>query len=391
MIKSKNFLVSLLVFLISFNTTIAQDLVVNGVVSSSEDNSPIPGVSVVVKGTTNGTTTDFDGKYSLKVNTNDELIFSYLGYENITIVVDRSKIDVQLSVSVDNLEEVVIIGYGAVKKKEVTGAVAQLSADNIESISTTDLGTALQGQVAGVNIISSDQPGGDSEILIRGITSLNDNSPLYVVDGITSTDTRVLQSFNAQSVRMHFDGTAINNEVFASFEQENTAWNRAFAGSDYFVGGRNDDFGGYVWQRVTDKAYHESASMKYETPASTPIPNNVNLFGFGIAKPTGISRGTYRVHYWVYIEPTTTLKAFRVELGNPNKGQATYTMPPFDISNAPKGEWTRVSSTVTIDADMTDLTYRSTLRFYAADNPGVTGAQKMYFDDLSMIELEIRN
>lgn len=199
-LTENKFLVSLLVFLISFNTIIAQGLVVNGVVSSSEDNSPIPGVSVVVKGTTNGTTTDFDGKYSLRVNTNDELIFSYLGYENITILVDKSKIDVQLSVSVDNLEEVVIIGYGAVKKKEVTGAVAQLSADNIESISTTDLGTALQGQVAGVNIISSDQPGGDSEILIRGITSLNDNSPLYVVDGIVQNGNPRIPPYDIESL-----------------------------------------------------------------------------------------------------------------------------------------------------------------------------------------------
>ena len=147
------FLVSLIVSLICFNTITAQNIVVNGVVSSSEDNTPIPGVSVVIKDTTNGTTTDFDGKYTLRANINDELIFSYLGYKNKTVIVDKSEINIQLSVTVDNLEEVIVIGYGTVKKKEVTGAVTQLSSENIESISTTDLGTALQGQVAGVNKI----------------------------------------------------------------------------------------------------------------------------------------------------------------------------------------------------------------------------------------------
>ena len=278
---------------------------------------------------------------------------------------------------------------------QVTGEVVPFAGqENNFTVHVKNIDAGFDQEIAVQSAQVSQENGTYIELVLSEPIYNSDNITVAYTntnDGITSTDTRVLQSFEAQTVRMHFDGTAINNADFASFEQQNTAMNRAFAGPDYWVGGKNDDFGGYVWERVTDKAHHESASMKYETPASTPIPNNVNLFGFGIAKPTGISKGTYRVHYWVYIEPTTTLKAFRFELGNPNKGQATYTMPPFDISNAPKGEWTRVSSTVTIDADMTDLTYRSTLTFYAADNPGVTGAQKMYFDDFSMIELEIRN
>ncbi|SIT11525.1 TonB-linked outer membrane protein, SusC/RagA family [Zobellia uliginosa] len=158
---------------------------VTGTVVDAEDGVPIPGVSIVKKGTNIGVSTDFDGNYSIAAKQGDILEFSYIGMEFQAITVSEPVLNVRMKADVENLEEVVVIGYGAVKKKELTGAVASVKGDDLENIVTQDLGTALQGQVSGVNIVSSGQPGAASEILIRGITSISgSNTPLYVVDGI---------------------------------------------------------------------------------------------------------------------------------------------------------------------------------------------------------------
>ena len=164
----------------------AQSVVkIKGTVSG--DGQPLPGVSVLEKGTANGVVSDFDGNYEITAKSDGVLIFSYIGYAVQEVPVNgKATIDVVLSESLEQLEEVVLIGYGAQKKKELTGAVAQVKAESIEQISTADVGNALQGQVAGVNVTSSSgQPGDNAQILIRGINSVfGSNEPLYVVDGI---------------------------------------------------------------------------------------------------------------------------------------------------------------------------------------------------------------
>ena len=182
--KAGSFLLLLFALLCQFSTN-AQSIKVSGTVTSSEDQGPIPGVSVIVKGTQNGVSTDFDGLFSIKANVGDILEFSYIGMIQKKLKVKNATMNVVLDPSVESLEEIVVIGYGTVKKKEITGAVVQVKAEDLESIVSSDLGAALQGQVSGVNIVSSSEPGGTSEILIRGVTSLSgDNTPLYVVDGV---------------------------------------------------------------------------------------------------------------------------------------------------------------------------------------------------------------
>lgn len=181
--KNKSFL--LLFFLMIGFTAFAQTITVKGTVTDAQDNSPIPGVSVVVQGTTNGVSTDFDGVYTIKAKIGDVLVFSYLGMKEQSLKVKNATLNVSLTADVETLEEIIVIGYGSVKKKEITGALVQVNAEDLENVVSADLGGALQGQAAGVNIIASSEPGGDSEILIRGITSLSgSNDPLYVVDGI---------------------------------------------------------------------------------------------------------------------------------------------------------------------------------------------------------------
>ena len=176
----------LLAFVLCFGFSgFAQSLKISGTVSG--DGQPLPGVSILEKGTANGVVSDFDGNFEITAKSDGVLIFSYIGYAVQEVPVNgKATIDVSLSQDVSQLEEVVLIGYGAQKKKELTGAVAQVKAESIEQISTSDVGNALQGQVAGVNVTSSSgQPGDNAQILIRGINSVfGSNEPLYVVDGI---------------------------------------------------------------------------------------------------------------------------------------------------------------------------------------------------------------
>ncbi|WP_139958682.1 SusC/RagA family TonB-linked outer membrane protein [Flavicella sediminum] len=176
-----------LCFFLCFATQIqAQKIAVSGVVTNSEDGMPVPGLSVVIKNTNKGVVTDFDGMYTIKAKVGDVLTFSYVGMQEMSVKVSGTKHNVIMTALLESLEEVVVIGYGTQKKKEVTGAVAQVKSEEIENFITADLGSALQGQIAGVSVTStSGQPGDESSILIRGITSLQgSNEPLYVVDGI---------------------------------------------------------------------------------------------------------------------------------------------------------------------------------------------------------------
>lgn len=177
---------TLIVFISCCANIQAQQTAVKGIVTSAEDGLPIPGVAILVEGTSTGAISDFDGNYSIKANIGQTLKFSYLGMQDALVKVTTTQLNITLKTSYEDLEEVVVIGYGVVKKKEVTGAVSSVKAEDLERIVTSDLGTALQGQMAGVNVIaSSGQPGATSEILIRGITTISgSNTPLYVVDGL---------------------------------------------------------------------------------------------------------------------------------------------------------------------------------------------------------------
>lgn len=178
-------LMGLLVFLMSL-TAVAQEMTVKGVVMDSEDGSTIPGVSIIVKGTQNGTVTDIDGNFSILANKGDVLQFSFIGMLTQELEVNSNTISLKMEPDVETLEEVVVVGYGTQKKKEVTGAVAHLKGSDLNAIVASDIGVALQGRIAGVNVVaSSGEPGAASNILIRGVTSINgSNTPLFVVDGV---------------------------------------------------------------------------------------------------------------------------------------------------------------------------------------------------------------
>lgn len=163
-----------------------QTLTISGVVSGS-DGYPIPGATVVVKGTTNGTITDLDGKYNISnVPGNGTLQFSFVGMKLMEVpVAGKTEISVTLEEETIGLEEVVAIGYGVVKKKDLTGAVASVKGEELANMPVPDVSQAMQGRLMGVNVVSQDgRPGADVSIRIRGGGSITQsNDPLFVVDG----------------------------------------------------------------------------------------------------------------------------------------------------------------------------------------------------------------
>jgi TonB-linked SusC/RagA family outer membrane protein len=167
---------------------VAQQLQVKGVVTSGTDNTPLPGVNVVEKGTQNGVVTDLNGKFSITLNDpSSVLVFSFVGFLTEEVAVaGLTSIDVVLVEDIQKLDEIIVIGYGTTKKSDLTGAVASVSEETLRSSVSTNIDQALQGRVAGVQVTqNSGQPGGATSIRIRGASSITGSSePLYVVDGI---------------------------------------------------------------------------------------------------------------------------------------------------------------------------------------------------------------
>ena len=172
-------------FLTGVSLASAEPLTVTGTVTQASDGEPLIGVSILVKGTSNGTTTDIDGNYSIKTESGATLVFSYVGCQTREIVVNSSKIDVALLDDAEVLDEVVVVGYGVQKKKLVTGATAQIKGEDIAKLNTTSPLQAMQGQLPGVSIASeSGQPGSGMKVTIRGLGTIGNASPLYLIDGI---------------------------------------------------------------------------------------------------------------------------------------------------------------------------------------------------------------
>ncbi|WP_338841398.1 TonB-dependent receptor [Flavobacterium ginsenosidimutans] len=182
-------LTKLLVFCISsllFSViAVAQDVTVNGIIND-ESGMPVPGATVLLKGTTKSTASDFDGKFQMQVPSNGTLTVTFIGYTTVTEAVNgRTKISIQLKPESQSLNEVVVVGYGTQKKSVVTGAISSVKASDLEDLPITRVEQSLQGRVSGVTIAANaGQPGSSSTIRVRGITSFGNNEPLWVVDGV---------------------------------------------------------------------------------------------------------------------------------------------------------------------------------------------------------------
>jgi len=182
------------VLIVSMQGVYANDVLqekqqVTGKVIDGTTNDPLPGVSILIKGTTTGTITDMDGNFSLDVEPSDVLVFSFIGYLSEEIPVGNStEINVTLVEDIIGLDEVVVTGYGVQKKSDLTGAIASVSGDKLAKVPVAGVDQALQGRAAGVQVSSqTGAPGSDIVIRIRGISSINGGDPVVIIDGVPSS------------------------------------------------------------------------------------------------------------------------------------------------------------------------------------------------------------
>ena len=203
----------LFLFLICSFSFKAQTINISGKVTD-ENNDPFPGVTVMVKGSSTGASTDTNGIYSLTTENDSNLVltFSFFGFEEKSVIVaNRTSIDIMLAPISSALDELVVVGYGSTKYKELTGATSRVKGEDIEKLNLSRMDQALQGQVAGVSInTNSGSPGGSSSIRIRGLSTFGDNDPLILVDGVVydSDGLNALNPSDIKSVNVLKDATA---------------------------------------------------------------------------------------------------------------------------------------------------------------------------------------
>jgi TonB-linked SusC/RagA family outer membrane protein len=189
----------LVVLMLTSSLIYAQNTV-SGTVND-QDNNPIPGATIVVQGTNVGVVTDFDGNYQINASAGDQLTFSSLGFGSQTITVgNQSQINVTLAASVDILDEVVVSGYQTQSRRTLSGAIGTVDTDEAFKTQVTNSAEALQGRVAGVQVISGGAPGAAPIVRVRGYSTTNDNNPLYVIDGIQTTDANVMRDINPKDI-----------------------------------------------------------------------------------------------------------------------------------------------------------------------------------------------
>ncbi|WP_436416043.1 SusC/RagA family TonB-linked outer membrane protein [Petrimonas sp.] len=208
--KLKSILI--LCFLLSFVVVFAQQQIsVSGVVTENATGDPAIGVSILVKGTTNGTVTDIDGNYSLSnVPNNATLVFSYIGMLTVEENVNgRSTINITMMEDVHALDEVVVIGYGTARKRDLTGSIVSVSASEIADRPSANPLASLQGKVAGVQIVNTGRAGQDPEIRIRGTNSINGYKPLYIVDGLFSDNISHINPSDVESMEILKDPSSL--------------------------------------------------------------------------------------------------------------------------------------------------------------------------------------
>ena len=184
---------------------------ITGTVTSTEDGKGIPGVSVIVKGTTVGTLTNIDGQYSLNVPKEaTTLVFSFVGMKKQESAITSSNVlDIQLQSEAIDVEGVVVVGYGVMRKSDVTGSVGKVNPADLKKVTTIDAAKALQGRVAGVNVMSnSGNPGAGTKVRIRGIGTINNSDPLYVVDGFPMGDISHIAPNDVESMEVLKDASA---------------------------------------------------------------------------------------------------------------------------------------------------------------------------------------
>lgn len=207
--RLRPFVLFMALFLMNVSWAFAQLTVTGNVKSTTGE--PLIGVNVTEKGTTNGTVTDLDGNYTLRVAKGKTLVFSYIGFLSQEVVVNNAKVDVTMKEDTETLDEVVVIGYGSMARKDVTSSITSVKADQLNVGVYSDAASMLQGKVAGLSITTSGDPNGSPSITLRGSSSLRTGQamqPYYVIDGIPGVDISLVAPDDIESIDVLRDATA---------------------------------------------------------------------------------------------------------------------------------------------------------------------------------------
>ena len=244
---------------------------------------PVIGASVMEKGTTNGTVTDFDGNFTLNVNPGATIVLSYIGYETQEIKVgNQSNFNITLNEDDAVLEEVVVVGYGVQKKKLVTGATVQVKGEEIAKLNTTSALEAMQSSTPGVQITqSSSQPGKGYKVYIRGIGTTGDSSPLYVIDGVAGGDINAINPNDIESIDVLKDAAsaaiygsrAANGVILVTTKQGKEgkielSYNGAIGWSNAYK--RPQLLNAQQYMTIMDEYTFNTAGTKLDWPAFVP-------------------------------------------------------------------------------------------------------------------------
>jgi len=209
--KTKKWVFLLLLFTIGF-TVSAEERTVYGTITDDKK-EPVIGASVTIKGSKQGAVSDLNGRYTIQASTNETLVVSYIGYQSVEVkITNQPVINVVLEEMATQLTEAVVIGYGAVKRKDVTGAVSKVNMEDVLTSPVATIDQALSGRIAGVSIVAADgAPGSQAQITIRGGSLSQDASPLFVIDGfpMENFDMATLDSKNIESIDILKDASSI--------------------------------------------------------------------------------------------------------------------------------------------------------------------------------------
>lgn len=318
---------SMLLVLFLCSTINAQEiessLLVSGTVTDAGNGDVLLGVNIMVVGTTDGTTTDIDGNYSLRVPDADaQLRFSYIGYETLIIDVQgRTTINVEMNISAILGEDIVVTGYSAQRKIDLTGSVSVANLPQIQRIAETTIDKQLQGQVSGVTVVSSGQPGDEPQIRIRGVGNFGNVSPLYVVDGVPTSEIRNLNPRDVESLQVLKDASAAsiygarasNGVVIITTKQGQPGLEVSF---DSYVGYETPKHHGNAYNIASPMEHAELQWMSFRNSGLTP---SSPLYGSGATprlpdyiSPAGAMTGEVD-HENYYVNPYYTDSA---DLGN---------------------------------------------------------------------------
>jgi TonB-linked SusC/RagA family outer membrane protein len=306
-----------------------------GKVTDEASGNPLPGVTVAVKGSARGTATDPAGNFSLAAKKGEVFVFSFVGYTQQEVIVgDATSISVILKEKVGSLDEVVVTGYATQKKKDLTGAVAVVNVDQISRQPTAQVSNQLQGQVSGITVLGSGQPGEEPQVRIRGVNTFGNNTPLYVIDGVPTqnindlnpNDVATMQVLKDAGSASIYGARAANGVVIVTTKRGKTDGKVRVTYDGYY--GTQRPKGGNVWNILNSQ---EMADLKWMALKNTD-PNvvyNDGLYGTGATPrlpdyiaPGGLMEGDPNVDpskYFVnpnYKNPSDLDKFYRITRAN---------------------------------------------------------------------------